>query len=112
MLLFLFVYFCCFVIEPCDCLQNLIMTEIFVVEDVDAADHAEIFDWQGGDFSFFQLVKAGAVRKDRDAHILADQVLDGGDVVDLDYHVEVVDVDAHAFKVRNKEIPCAGVWQA
>ena len=88
-----------FVIDFCDGLKDVVVPEILVVQNIDPAYHAEIFDRQSGDLSFFQLVKTGAVRENGDTHILADEVLDGGDVVDFEHHVEIVDGHAEAFQM-------------
>ena len=54
------------------------LREALVVDHIDLAHHAEVFDGQDGKLALAQFVKAGAFCKDRHAELLEDQVLDGG----------------------------------
>ena len=94
------------VIEAENLVQKLHMREILAVDEVHLAHHAEVFNRQRCELSFAQLVHAGAARKNRHAEILADQVLDGRDVVDLHCHIESVDAHAETQKVRFEELSC------
>ena len=94
------------VIEAENLIQKLHMREILAVDEVHLAHHAEVFNRQRCELSFAQLVHAGAARKNRHAEILADQVLDGRDVVDLHCHIESVDAHAETQKVRFEELSC------
>ena len=44
-------------------MEDLRMTEILVIDQIDLARHAQIFNRKQGYFPFFQFVKAGAFRK-------------------------------------------------
>ena len=88
-----------FVIDFCDGLKNVVVSEILVIQNIDSSYHAEVFDRQSGDLSFFQLVETGAVRENGNAHVFADEILDGGDVIHFEHYVEIVDRHAEAFKM-------------
>ena len=49
------------------------------------------------------------MRENGDSHVLADEVLDGGDVIDFKHHVEIVDGHAEAFEMRHKQIAGARI---
>ena len=88
------------------------MGKIGVIENVDLADHAQILDGQRRDLALPQLVETRAFREDRDAHVLADQILDRRDVVDLEDDLEIVDRHARLLEGGDEEVPRPGVRQA
>ena len=87
------------------------MLEVLGVDDVDLPHHAQVFDGQHHDLLLFQLVHTGALGQYGNAEVPADQILDGGDVVDLQNHVEIVDAQVLAFQTGHEEVAGAGVRQ-
>ena len=88
------------------------MTEILVIKQIYTAYHTEIFYRQGCDFALFQLVHAGAVRKDGNTEILPHKVFYRCYVVNLKHDIEVIYTHADALEMRNKKISRARVRKA
>ena len=91
-------FFSHFVVFFRNILKKLRMFEILGVDEIDFPDHAQVFNGKRIDLFLFQLIHAGAFRKDGDTEIPADQVLDGRDVVDLKDDVKIIYTEVLAFQ--------------
>ena len=96
-----------FAVRFCDTLYHLGVGESFVIHDSGFARHRKIFNGQSDDRAFADFLVASAFFFFLYAYVLFDEVADGGDTVNLDYHVEVVDGFAYGFE-RGDEFFASG----
>ena len=73
-----------------DFLQNIRMGKVRIIHDVRLTDHAEIFYGECDDLALPEFVHAGTAGQNGNPQIFADQVLDGGDIVDLKGDIEIM----------------------
>ena len=102
----------CFVVGLDDVAEDLCVFEILGIDDVDFADHAEVFNRQDRNFLFAQFVQAGAFRQNGHAEIAANQIFDGRDVVDFKNDVKIADEHVLTLERRDEKIARVGVRQA
>ena len=73
-----------------DFLQNIRMGKVRIINDMCFADHAEIFYGKRDDLAFPEFIHAGTAGQNGNPQIFADQILDGGDIVDLKGDIKVM----------------------
>ena len=79
------------------------MGELLAVHHVDLAGHAGVLDGDHRQPAGALLLDTGAVADDRDPQVEGHQLFDGGDVVDLDDDVEVLDALEVALEIALEE---------